>query len=1278
MPISALFHGNYEWRIFIAVLFFAACVTYLCIFILTTVFDTRTRTRHDYMVACVLLISFSFFYGMMTISQNEILTWLYWALGFISSCLFFPRWLVFLTNILKFKTDEIRQLLNVLSVAVFVLALISVFSGDVVIERTYFGNQFSYQGSFWFTVTFLFVSLSIAGVVAAIFLWMRRSNLKGYREQLRRLVIIVVAISPFVFVADFIIPIFTPHTTVPVAAMVILLPAIQVYISMKKYHTFGITPSNISGYIFESVSIPIFVLNHRNVVTLENDAAVNFMGESIIDNEFSYYMSNATADDFLSDSFVGKTVKVKTSRGERVCDMVLTAEYDKFRDAICKIVVLRDITEEVERDAKLEEQVVERTRDLAITTTTLTTLFDSIPYLIYTKGTSLRFTYCNKAMLDYYDKEPEEVLGKGYEDGLGYSAEDARQHEELEQLVLQSGVNHATEEHLPGPNASIIFSTNTIPLIHGGDSVGIVGVAYDISEMRESEWQMALRYEYSNKLSDALAKITKSPNISSEDVNSAADIISKKGCDALNVHRLSIYRMPEDGEMLINITSYDRVTRNHSKLGDFCLTDRPLYANSIDSERLIIAGNKREVIRLCGEDYNHNMCAMLDAPIRIAGKSIGMICAEIDASEEYPQGREWIPEEMSFISSLADLMAISIAGDERRIAREAAEVANRAKSTFLANMSHEIRTPMNTILGVTDILMQDKHISGNIESQLNKIYTAGDMLLGIINDILDFSKIEAGKMDIVLGVYKVSHLINDSVQLNMMRINDSPIEFVLNVDETLPSQLLGDELRIKQILTNLLSNAFKYTDEGTVTLEVSHEPSEDSDNAILVITVRDMGRGMTKEQLETLFDEYSRFDQEIDRSIEGTGLGSAIMNRLVEIMGGNISVESEPNVGSTFVVRLPQRISDPLPMGRETAENLQQFKATRTPRAKRGAILRNPMPYGKVLVVDDVEANLYVAEGLMKPYQLQITTLNSGMKALEKLKTDTFDIVFMDHMMPGMDGVKTVELLRETGYENPVIALTANAVVGQREVFLQSGFDDFITKPIDIRQLDYLLTKYIHDKHPDRPTLSATAAHLPSGKNLFAGKKIDGLDIAKGIERFHGDEETYLNILRAYTASLRSSLLEIETFTPQKDLTAYKIQVHGIKGASYDIFADKIAGVAEKLEDAADERNIDYIENFNPSFVIIAWELEKKLEELLSSFKDESAKPTADKIAPELLKKLSDACMEYNMDEVDQTMSQIEEFNYESDTELTEWLRENVDMIKYAEIVEKLEKESRT
>ena len=508
--------------------------------------------------------------------------------------------------------------------------------------------------------------------------------------------------------------------------------------------------------------------------------------------------------------------------------------------------------------------------------------------------------------------------------------------------------------------------------------------------------------------------------------------------------------------------------------------------------------------------------------------------------------------------------------------REMAEDANKAKSSFLNTMSHEIRTPMNAILGITEIQLMNQSLEPEIKESFERIYISGDLLLSIINDILDLSKIEAGKLDIVIKKYEIASFASDTAQLNMMRIASKPIEFNLLVNEDVPSYMLGDELRIKQIMNNLLSNAFKYTEKGEVTLSITHERSKTNDKELsLIFTVSDTGRGMTKEQVSQLFDEYSRFNEEANRSTEGTGLGMSITRNLVNLMDGEIFVESEPGKGSSFTVRLPQGDAGSEVLGKEAAQQLREFRTHNRSQMKRVQISRESMPYGRVLIVDDVETNIYVARGLLVPYELQIDWAYSGFAAIEKVeKGNEYDIIFMDHMMPEMDGMETTKRLRKMGYNHPIVALTANVLSGQAEVFLQNGFDDFISKPIDIRQLNYVLNKLVRDKQPE--------AVIQEVRQRKSAEKA----VAIKTPLQHISPE----FAEIFARDARKSIDAIETLLKKgdisnKDLRTYIIHVHGMKSILASFNNLELSAVAGRLEQMGREEKLRIIAAETPAFL---------------------------------------------------------------------------------------------
>jgi len=573
--------------------------------------------------------------------------------------------------------------------------------------------------------------------------------------------------------------------------------------------------------------------------------------------------------------------------------------------------------------------------------------------------------------------------------------------------------------------------------------------------------------------------------------------------------------------------------------------------------------------------------------------------------------------------------------------KENAEQLSRHKNAFLANISHEIRTPMNVILGITEIQLQNENNSPETKEALTNIYNSGYLLLKIINNILDLSKIEAGKLDLELVNYNVSDLINDTLNMFIMHYDNKPIHFIIHVDENIPASLFGDDMRIKQILNNLLTNAFKYTEKGEILFSISIE-SENGvvkvvDNKIMLIfLIQDTGQGMTKEQLDKLFEEYTRFNLEANHAVEGIGLGMPITKYLVSMMEGDISVESEPNKGSVFTVRLPQVIADSTPLGKETAEKLKKFRIGQSSTALNlPQIDREYMPYGRILIVDDVETNLYVARGLMDLYGLSTETVNSGFEAIEKINAGCiYDIVFMDHFMPKMDGMQATKIIRDIGYQRPIVALTANAMIGQAEIFIEKGFNGFISKPIDVRQLDEILNKFVRDTQS--PQVVETARKLKSKlKNNPQKTKQANLDVRLA-ETFVMEAEKAVSMLK--------ELME-NNFKRQDDLQNYIIKVHSMKSALANIYESGHSVLAGNLEKAGMERNFPVIENETPVFIN---NLESLIKKYKSNEKDKAVYPDNKELTAEdtgfLLEKLSaikSACEKFDRKETKDALEEL-------------------------------------
>ena len=574
-------------------------------------------------------------------------------------------------------------------------------------------------------------------------------------------------------------------------------------------------------------------------------------------------------------------------------------------------------------------------------------------------------------------------------------------------------------------------------------------------------------------------------------------------------------------------------------------------------------------------------------------------------------------------------------------AKIAAERANTAKSEFLANMSHEIRTPINAVLGMNEMLMRESlqirdqvpkdqpELSEgltNITNYSGNIDSAGKNLLSIINDILDFSKIESGKMEITEANYKFSSVLNDLSNMISFKARDKGLEFVVDVDESLPDSLYGDEVRVRQVMTNLLNNAVKYTKEGSVTLFVGKKAApeiSEGDTIDLVISVKDTGIGIRDEDLGKLFGKFERVDLDKNSTVEGSGLGLAITKNLLELMHGRITVVSEYGKGSIFTAIFPQKVVSNEPVGDFKSKFEQSIKQQKAYRESFRA------PEAHILIVDDTRMNLTVAVGLLKKTRMIIDTAASGQEAIELTKNIKYDLIFMDQRMPGMDGTETMNVIRSSqsniNSDTPFICLTADAVSGARSRYLAAGFTDFLSKPIDSKALEASLVKHlpkdkvmtVSEEEETRPVASPSGQEKNSGEtktpadtseSKFSALLSGAIDPDAGLRFCSGDEELYSSVLRDYALSYEEKTKGLGEFLAAKDFKNYAILVHSLKSTSKTIGAAELSQIALRMENAANEGDEETLnKEHGPMLGLYA-----KAVSAIRAFDPEAAAPAGD------------------------------------------------------------------
>ena len=533
---------------------------------------------------------------------------------------------------------------------------------------------------------------------------------------------------------------------------------------------------------------------------------------------------------------------------------------------------------------------------------------------------------------------------------------------------------------------------------------------------------------------------------------------------------------------------------------------------------------------------------------------------------------------------IGDITETRLAAEEKERSRalaealETAEQANIAKSAFLSNMSHEIRTPITAILGMNEMIRREAKETDILEYSEN-IRKAGMSLLGIISDILDFSKIEMGHMELDNEEYTLSSVVTDLYNLVHFRAEEKGLNFVISIDPALPSRLVGDTIRIKQIITNLLTNAVKYTETGSIVFEMKRVDLSDKTVKIRV-SVSDTGIGIRKNDMEKLFEPFDRLDLKKTRSIEGSGLGLAITRQLLTIMNSKLSVDSEYGRGSVFSFLLTQQVTDDTPVGELDPAALLHESVLHYPRLK-----HFQAPGKRILLVDDTPMNLQVIAGLLKRTLMQIDVAVSGVECIEKFGISDYDLVFLDYRMPQMNGIETLHeiarLYPDKFKKTPIISLTASAVSGDKEKMLAAGFTDYLSKPVNIDEMERMMSRYLPADAVIFGEDDSTSEEDEYNKLPCSVKECDILDARLGLS-YCGDADDYLYALETYASSIDAKADLIEFNLLQGDIDAYILNVHSLKNTSESIGAMGLFYLAKSLESAARKNNIKRLQNDTP------------------------------------------------------------------------------------------------
>lgn len=600
--------------------------------------------------------------------------------------------------------------------------------------------------------------------------------------------------------------------------------------------------------------------------------------------------------------------------------------------------------------------------------------------------------------------------------------------------------------------------------------------------------------------------------------------------------------------------------------------------------------------------------------------------------------------------------------------RKLALAADDAKGKFLAHMSHEIRTPINAVLGMNTMILRETR-DMQIKEYALDIQTAGQNLLSLINDILDFSKIESGKLEIISVEYDMSSMIHDISNMIRTKAHDKNLAFEIHLDENLPSKLFGDDVRIRQILTNLLNNGVKYTHQGSVSLSINGR--KENGKILLDFEVADTGIGIKEEDISKLFKEFERIEEARNRNIEGSGLGMNITVQLLSLMNSNLQVESEYGKGSKFSFTIEQQIIDSTPIGnlekriREQSEDYSYMEVFTAPDAQ-------------ILVVDDNATNLKVFVNLLKTTKVNVDVADGGFACLEMVKKKRYDLIFLDHMMPDLDGIETLHQMKEMSDSKcdgvPVIALTANAITGAKEMYLAEGFDAFLSKPINPEKLEQMILLLlprdllIFEVTEGCESIDKAQKLVTVESQNLTTELEEVLPMVEGIDWEYGllhlkDVQLLQDTVIDFYRALNSEADELEEYYNQisvdeNALNRYRIKVHGMKSSAALIGATALSGVAKLLEYAARDGSLELIECVTPVFLADWRSYKEKLEPCMPV--EEKQEITDWTMVIDLLEQLNWAMEDMDIDASDEVMEKLRQYTF------PECIQEYVDALSTA------------